>query len=452
MPFTKRTNAYFFRGTAPINPNVKGPNGEDLLDNMQTNGVPSQTTMEDFAASHLSFCEDNDRAKQSTGVEINKDLVGHVQVHTDIEAKAFTTGLEATTTKVVHAQQLPQSSQHPDTTAFNGITGDAQAPAADIATIEVNIDPAISTRNSYRFKFTDAFRDWINGIIGNLTIVNTYVFGTGGEDNPAQGGTGLGGAIYGPGGTAAVPTAPSILTSLYGPTGVPSASSSLVPLGTILMYPVIAPPNTDWLVCQGQAINRTTYAALFALIDVQYGIGDGATTFNLPDLRAKFVAGYSGSGDYTPTGNTAGADTVALTAAETAIKGHGHTDNIGVDITGITVETTNSEHQHKIASTDASAGGDDADITNVYENKVTGGWNNRHVWTGQPNAVIGGGNDTALNGNVQGDFIADGQHGHDIGGSAAIIGGVTTNPDGADGSAHENRPAFIVLNHIMKVQ
>lgn len=51
-------------------------------------------------------------------------------------------------------------------------------------------------------------------------------------------------------------------------------------------------PPTGWLKANGAAVSRTTYAALFAAIGTTFGAGDGATTFNLPDLRAEFVRGW----------------------------------------------------------------------------------------------------------------------------------------------------------------
>lgn len=48
---------------------------------------------------------------------------------------------------------------------------------------------------------------------------------------------------------------------------------------------------SGWLWCNGDAISRTIYASLFAVIDTQYGVGNGTTTFNLPDLRDKFIVG-----------------------------------------------------------------------------------------------------------------------------------------------------------------
>lgn len=51
-------------------------------------------------------------------------------------------------------------------------------------------------------------------------------------------------------------------------------------------------PSPGWLECNGAAVSRTTYAALFAAIGTTFGAGDGSTTFNLPDLRGEFVRGW----------------------------------------------------------------------------------------------------------------------------------------------------------------
>ena len=51
-----------------------------------------------------------------------------------------------------------------------------------------------------------------------------------------------------------------------------------------------------WLLCDGSAVSRTTYAALFAVIGTTYGSGNGSTTFNLPNLTDRFIQGNSTSG------------------------------------------------------------------------------------------------------------------------------------------------------------
>jgi len=65
--------------------------------------------------------------------------------------------------------------------------------------------------------------------------------------------------------------------------------------GMLMPYAGASAP-TGWLLCYGQAISRTTYADLFAVVGTTYGNGDGSTTFNLPDLRGRVVAGKDDMG------------------------------------------------------------------------------------------------------------------------------------------------------------
>lgn len=61
--------------------------------------------------------------------------------------------------------------------------------------------------------------------------------------------------------------------------------------GMVAPFAMVTPP-TGWLKCDGSAVSRTTYAALFTAISTTWGVGDNATTFNLPDLRGEFIRGY----------------------------------------------------------------------------------------------------------------------------------------------------------------
>lgn len=81
-----------------------------------------------------------------------------------------------------------------------------------------------------------------------------------------------------------------------------------------------------WLLCNGAAVSRTTYAALFAVIGVIWGIGDGTTTFNLPDFRGRSPIGY-GSGDagyatFWTLAEKGGAEQMVLTEAQIAAHAH----------------------------------------------------------------------------------------------------------------------------------
>jgi phage-related tail fiber protein len=64
-----------------------------------------------------------------------------------------------------------------------------------------------------------------------------------------------------------------------------------VPVSTVIWVASIVTP-AGWLYCNGQAVSRTVYEALFAAIGTTYGAGNGSTTFTLPDLRGEFVRGW----------------------------------------------------------------------------------------------------------------------------------------------------------------
>lgn len=72
---------------------------------------------------------------------------------------------------------------------------------------------------------------------------------------------------------------------------------------------------TGWLLCNGDAVSRTTYADLFALIGTTFGVGDGSTTFNVPDFRGRVPAGVDG-GAFTPIGLTLGTEATQLSETE----------------------------------------------------------------------------------------------------------------------------------------
>ena len=67
-----------------------------------------------------------------------------------------------------------------------------------------------------------------------------------------------------------------------------------IPVGAIMAFHDVP---AGWLQCNGAAVSRTTYAALFAKIGTKYGSGDGSTTFNLPNLHHKFIEGTTTSSE-----------------------------------------------------------------------------------------------------------------------------------------------------------
>lgn len=129
-----------------------------------------------------------------------------------------------------------------------------------------------------------------------------------------------------------------------------SGGSGSTPTGTVLPYAGTTAPS-GYLLANGAAVSRTTYASLFAVIGTSFGAGDGTTTFNLPDLRGRFVRGMD---------NGAGRDPNAAT--RTAMASGGNTgDNIG----SVQADDIKS-HSHRLAVQNLSAGGSGARYGDPY--------------------------------------------------------------------------------------
>ncbi|WLB19364.1 phage tail protein [Bradyrhizobium japonicum] len=112
-----------------------------------------------------------------------------------------------------------------------------------------------------------------------------------------------------------------------------------IPIGASVDFWGASAPNSSFVLAYGQAISRTTYSALFSLFSTTYGAGDGTTTFNLPDLRGRVVAGNDSMGGSaanritvgnfgaTPSflGSFGGLESIALTTAQLAAHTHANT-------------------------------------------------------------------------------------------------------------------------------
>jgi len=163
--------------------------------------------------------------------------------------------------------------------------------------------------------------------------------------------------------------------------------------GSITMYGGYYDDSvTGYLICDGSAVSRTTYASLFAVTSTQFGVGDGATTFNLPDLQAHFARGAPAS---TSCGDTGGADTVALSEAELA--SHTHTANV-----------TDGGHTHTARS--VSGGGANSVITATSS---AGGVNSTWIYS-------------------------------------ATTGITVANTSTGSGTAHQNMPTYIEILFLIK--
>lgn len=178
-------------------------------------------------------------------------------------------------------------------------------------------------------------------LVGNLTAINADFNGTA---------------------TAITPTVGDNSTKIATTSFVQSAlSNGLLPTGSIVMWSTGTAP-TGYLLCNGAAVSRTTYSALFGVIGVAFGAGDTTTTFNLPNYTNRMPYGTT----VAATGGSADAVVVSHTHTATSVvtdPGHVHpansqsvqpnitggsgnissaSGNTGSAATGITVATTNS--------------------------------------------------------------------------------------------------------------
>jgi microcystin-dependent protein len=120
----------------------------------------------------------------------------------------------------------------------------------------------------------------------------------------------------------------------------------VTPVGSIVVWPAAAFP-TGWLHCNGQAVSRTTYAALFAVISTTYGVGDGSTTFNVPDLRQRFPLGVAASGTGSTLAGTGGDIDHLHSFSDTATTGNPSATE-AVDESNPTELVANNIHTHDV--------------------------------------------------------------------------------------------------------
>jgi len=164
------------------------------------------------------------------------------------------------------------------------------------------------------------------------------------------------------------------------------AAGAIPDAGTVSPWGGASTP-TGWLLCDGAAVSRSTYSVLFTAIGTTYGTGDGSSTFNVPDLRGRTIAGKDNMGGSAANRLTSGS-TIDGSTLGTAGGGQTHTLS--------TSELAAHNHQ-TTATSDEHTGGNDRN--------VLGGWN---------------------------------------------FAGNDVNPNAGSGSAHANVQPTIVLNYIIK--
>ena len=163
----------------------------------------------------------------------------------------------------------------------------------------------------------------VNTTNNTLTLQNMGILGTAAGTNIPVGTTVAGTGPQGPQG-APGPAGPQ------GPQGL----IGVAPTGAIFMWPAITPPG-GYLLCDGSAVSRTVYSALFSIISTSYGAGDGSSTFNVPNFQGRVALGAGTATGAAGATNHAlasagGEETHLLTLVELAAHVHGlnaHTHN-----------------------------------------------------------------------------------------------------------------------------
>jgi microcystin-dependent protein len=143
------------------------------------------------------------------------------------------------------------------------------------------------------------------------------------------------------------------------------------PSGSITMYGGGSAP-TDWLLCSGAAVSRSTYSALFSVIGTTYGVGDGSSTFNLPDFGGKGPMGYkSDNSKFDALAETGGEETHTLSTSE--MPSHTHTvvarnpaSSGSTGGPGLEYEPSANWHSTGTQTSNATGGGSAHDVLDPY--------------------------------------------------------------------------------------
>jgi microcystin-dependent protein len=180
-----------------------------------------------------------------------------------------------------------------------------------------------------------------------------------------------------------------------------------------------------WLLANGAAVSRTTYAALFAVIGTTYGTGNGSTTFNLPNMPDRMPVG---SGSTYARGATGGLAAVTLTTS--SLPSHSHTLSGSADSAG--------SHSHSLSGSTGS----DGDHSHSVDNQG-----------GRSDLLAGGGTSAATSGG--GSTGGGGGHSHGLSGTASSAGGHSHSLSGSvsstgSGGSHENMPPYLAMPYIVR--
>lgn len=209
-----------------------------------------------------------------------------------------------------------------------------------------------------------------------------------------------------------------------------TGSFSLQPVGSISDYIGLTPPDSAWVIMEGQTLLNaaTVFPALFAIVPAYLKSGNSIV---LPDTRGRVLVGYNPSDpDFDEVGDTGGSKTVSLTEAELASHGHGSGSLSAAGsgtLSSFGVTNFDGSHTHlvrdfPVGPIEAQGG---ANIRRFRDNVLDG-------------QVTRGSSEHQHSVNVSG-----ANHGHTLSGSTGNTG---------SGAAHNNVQPYVVTVKILKVQ
>ena len=180
-----------------------------------------------------------------------------------------------------------------------------------------------------------------------------------------------------------------------------------VPSGAVFCIAVATVPS-DYLECNGAAVSRTTYSALFAVIGTAYGAGNGSSTFNLPDLRGEFVRGFD--------------------------------NGRGID-SGRSIATSQgsqfAQHNHGVSASSANSG------SHNHSFKASNRAGDEDSWGNTNKGFIGDNDGAAFTQAADTNKIYDaGNHNHNL--------SISIHNAGGDVAPNENRPRNITMMYVIK--
>lgn len=180
--------------------------------------------------------------------------------------------------------------------------------------------------------------------------------------------------------------------------------------------------NEEWLFCDGSEISRDKYRNLFNVIGTSYGAGNGIDTFNIPDMRNRYIRGTNTSGG--SHAQTGGSTIITVTVSN--MPSHDHT-------AGTFATASDGVHTHSVSDPGHNHGGS------------TG--NAFHGPGGSSFAIFGGSSEGATHthsiptGTTGVSIISNGLHTHTISGSTTSTG---------SGQPIDTSPPFTTMHHLIK--